>query len=100
MRDTIQHRHAQKRRVLAQALSDASFKSMEEAVLENIGRFCSRLLAFDGDGEDEWSRAVDMASLAGYLSFDVMGTVCFGRSFEMLDNPTNRYILDVLLYDL
>lgn len=69
---------------------------MEQVILENIWKFCAQLIHFDNNQEDEWSKAVDVAHLANHLSFDIMGTVCFGKSFEMLENPANRYILDVL----
>ncbi|KAK7733126.1 hypothetical protein SLS53_008314 [Cytospora paraplurivora] len=37
-----------------------------------------------------------MTQLADYLSFDIMGDICFSSPFGMLDKPDNRYVLDVL----
>ncbi|KAK8068776.1 cytochrome P450 [Apiospora phragmitis] len=37
-----------------------------------------------------------MTEWADYLSFDIMGDICFSGPFKMLDKPDNRYVLDVL----
>lgn len=49
-------------------------------------------------GGDGWGQAFDISTWTSRLTFDVMGDVAFGRTFEVLKDSTNRYILDVLPY--
>ncbi|KAI9658000.1 MAG: hypothetical protein M1821_002660 [Bathelium mastoideum] len=104
---TVDHdTHARKKRVVSSALSDSSVRSMEELVLRNIRKFterlgeASQLLSTSAEPEDpenaEWSSPKDMTAWADYLSFDIMGDICFSGSFEMLDKEDNRYILEAL----
>ncbi|KAI9842226.1 MAG: hypothetical protein M1837_007371 [Sclerophora amabilis] len=101
-------KHGRKRRVLSYALSDRALKAMEEAVLQNVRTFCGYLRA-DKNTKDVnsvsstahhtgggWAPAKNMANWAGYLSFDTMGDICFGRSYGMMNGDENRYIIDVL----
>lgn len=93
--------HAKKRKVIGLALSDNSIRAMEEIVLRNVRKFIQHL----GESEpsekavpasDDWSSPKNMIEWSSYLAFDVMGDVSFSTSFEMLDKPDNRYILDIL----
>ena len=100
MIDTKKHNHAEKRKVLAQALSETSLKSIEENTLSIVNRFCQLLI---GEGQQygqpsrtDWTSSVDIGLLYRYLSFDVMGQVCFGHTFDMLAKADNRYMLDVI----
>ena len=90
-------KHGRKKRVVTQALSERSIAAMEEHVLNNVRRFW-RLMGSGDDGETQqgWSSPKDMTRWAGYLTFDIMGDICFSHSFEMLEKDDNRYILDVL----
>ena len=98
--DTAQYRHAQKRKVLAYALSESSLEQVENSMLNSISRFCK--LLHDEKQQDSkrpqepWSAARNLKEYTNYLSFDIMGQVCFGRSFDMLEKSENRYILNVL----
>ena len=98
--DTAQHRHAQKRRVLAHALSESSLEQVENRVLNSISTFCKLLNEEKQQGskgqQEPWSVAKDLREYTSYLSFDIMGLVCFGRSFDMLEKNENRYILNVI----
>jgi cytochrome P450 len=84
--------HARKRRVLSHAFSDNAIKSMEKYILGNVRTFCSQL-APQSDG---WGVAQNMADWCNYLTFDVMGDLCFGKAFEMLDHDTNRHVIDLI----
>ena len=98
--------HARKRRVLSQALSDRALKTMENSVLLNVRRFCEHLLGghpvkhstvlADTKSGTEWSMAKNVAKWINYLSFDVMGDICFGESFDMMEREDNRYMMDVI----
>ncbi|CAI6336778.1 unnamed protein product [Periconia digitata] len=91
--------HAKKKRTVASALSESSIRGMEELILRNIRIFCNSLGPQSNDakdGEEQWSEPRNMTDWAGYLSFDIMGDICFSSSFNMLQSSANRYILKVL----
>lgn len=91
--------HARKRRVLSHAFSDTAVKNMERYILGNVRTFCSRLGTKSADkirNPDEWSVAQNMADWSNYLTFDVMGDLCFGKAFEMLEHEENRHVIDLI----
>ncbi|KAI4246468.1 MAG: hypothetical protein L6R42_009883, partial [Xanthoria sp. 1 TBL-2021] len=90
-------KHGRKKRVVTQALSERSIAAMEEHVLNKCAAIW-RLMGSGNDGENQegWSHTKEMTRWAGYLTFDIMGDLCFSHSFEMLEKDDNRYILDVL----
>ena len=96
--DTAQYRHAQKRKILAHALSESSLEQVENRMLNSISTFCRLLNREKQPGskgqQESWSMARDLREFTSYLSFDIMGLVCFGRSFDMLEKHENRYILN------
>lgn len=91
--DTEKYHHNQKRRAISQALHGTATKDIDSSMLRNIDKFCSNLTK---KGDSEWSPAVNFADVTSYLSFDIMGEVCFGRSFKMMEHEENRYILQVI----
>ncbi|KAI1394478.1 cytochrome P450-like protein [Hypoxylon trugodes] len=99
---TIDHGlHMKKKRVVSTALSESSVKAMEEIILRNIRKFTVQLGKSTPSQttdlhSESWSSPKNMTDWADYLSFDIMGDICFSSSFGMLDGPDNRYILNVL----
>lgn len=74
---------------------------MEKYVLDKVETFC-RLLPqtpFDmlsarhveSEVKQEWSVAKNMGDMSDWLAFDIMGELAFGKSFDMLESPTNRF---------
>jgi hypothetical protein len=92
--DTEKHHHSQKRRAISQALHGSAAKDIERSMSRNIDKFCSNL-AKEGNNI-QWSPALNFADVTSYLSFDIMGEVCFGRTFDMISQEENRYILQVI----
>lgn len=91
--------HARKRRVLSQAFSDGAMKEMERYVLANIRTFCDQIgrgSACDLDGSKGWSSPKNMADWCNYLAMDILGDLCFGKAFHMLESPDNRYAIDLV----
>ncbi|KAH0558333.1 hypothetical protein GP486_005004 [Trichoglossum hirsutum] len=96
--------HGRKRRVLSHAFSDSAMRAMEEHVLNHIQIFCDKLggstkhsaAATNGHAEPEWSAAKNMADWCNYLTFDVMGDLAFGKAFDMLEKPDNRFALSLV----
>lgn len=98
--------HGRKKRVLSQALSDSAMRAMEDHILHVVRKFCECLInggANSGEprsqtkGKDGWGPAMNFAHWSNYFSFDTMGTLCFGKSFDMLEKEDNRYILEVIM---
>lgn len=94
--------HARKRRVLSHAFSDGAIKSMEKYILANVRTFCSAIgsnpqtLTEKAVTKDQWGAAQNMSDWCNYLTFDVMGDLCFGKAFEMLEHHENRHVIDLL----
>jgi cytochrome P450 len=94
--------HARKRRVLSQAFSDGAVKEMERYILGNVRTFCEGIGEL-GRGriagrEDEkgWTPAKNMADWCNWLAMDILGDLCFGKAFHMLERPDNRYAIDLV----
>ena len=92
------NRHAVKRRALARALSEKSLKHLEPSFLKNVRLFCAELVEpLEPHGKDSrWARPRDVAESTAHLSFDVMGDICFGQSFDMIQNSEKRNFIDVI----
>ena len=45
---------------------------------------------------EDWSSAKDMAEWTNYMSYDVLGDICYGRSFETLEREENRFAIDLV----
>lgn len=95
--------HARKRRVLAHGFSDSAIKEMERYVLANVRTFCEAIGGPEGDvggGMAEkkgWSGVKNMSDWCNYLAMDILGDLCFGKAFRMLESPDNRFALDLVV---
>jgi hypothetical protein len=73
------------------AFSDKAMRSAEPFVHLNIDRWCE-LLGQKAEGK-EWSKSVSMADWANHLIFDILGDLCFGKSFDMKEPGSElRYV--------
>ena len=95
--------HARKRRVLSHAFSDGAVRTMERYILGNVRTFTKALGQKSSvhsneksGGNGEWSVAQNMADWCNYLTFDIMGDLCFGKAFEMLEHSKNHHVIDLL----
>lgn len=73
--------HAGKRRVLNHAFSEKALRSSEAFIIQHVDRWCELLLGTDGASEG-WSKPRDMAHMCDYLILDILGDLCFGKSFD------------------
>ncbi|CAG7932528.1 unnamed protein product [Penicillium olsonii] len=85
--------HGRKRRVLSQAFSENALKGMEDVMLLHVRQLCAVLAGYDGNFEshDQKGNVKNMGDWFSYLSYDVMGELCFGKSFDMLISDKLRY---------
>jgi cytochrome P450 len=89
--------HARKRRVLSHAFSDNAIKQMEKYILGNIRSFCKGIGMQESTATEKgWTTAKNMADWCNYLTFDIMGDLCFGKAFGMLEKPDNRFAIDLI----
>lgn len=88
--------HARKRRVLAHGFSDSAIREMERYVLNNVRTFTAQI----GEGASQerkgWSLPKNMTDWCNYLAMDILGDLCFGKAFHMLEAPDNRFALDLI----
>ncbi|KAI9047185.1 hypothetical protein LZ554_008639 [Drepanopeziza brunnea f. sp. 'monogermtubi'] len=93
--------HSEKRHVLSQAFSDKALRDMEKYVLANVREFCSKLGAKPPatekpSEESGWSVVHNIADWCNYLTFDIMGDLCFAKAFGMLEHEENRHVIDLI----
>ena len=95
--------HARKRRVLSHAFSDTAIKSMEKYILDHIRSFCANLgeKSFQSNTvstieKKGWTEPKNISDQTNYLTFDIMGDLCFGKAFGMLEKPDNRFAIDLV----
>ncbi|CAI6236518.1 unnamed protein product [Periconia digitata] len=94
--------HARKRKVLNQAFTGESVKHAASFAIEHTDRWID-LLVKDEDivTEDGWSKLRNMSDWTNYIIFDILGDICFGRSFEIKEPGPNpiRAIPDLVLHN-
>ncbi|KAI5920170.1 isotrichodermin C-15 hydroxylase [Camillea tinctor] len=88
--------HARKRRVLAQAFSDSAMKEMERYILANIRTFCQQIGLGASNERKGWTEPKNMSDWCNYLAMDILGDLCYGKAFHMLEQPDNRYALELV----
>ncbi|KAM3067260.1 hypothetical protein ACMFMG_005371 [Clarireedia jacksonii] len=81
--------HARKRRVLNQAFSSKAVRSIENFVVEHVDRWNEILI--DGNDGKEWTKPVNMSEMIDYLVFDIMGDLCFGKTFDLKEPGENSF---------
>jgi cytochrome P450 len=81
--------HGFKRRILSVAFSEAAIKGMEGMIINAINTM------LEGIGK-EGAKGVDMADRFSWLTFDIMGELCFGKTFGMLTEQSQRFVSDLI----
>ncbi|KAF4499425.1 Isotrichodermin C-15 hydroxylase [Fusarium agapanthi] len=89
--------HARKRRVMNNAFSDKAIRSYEPFIQENIDRWFE--LIDKEIGEKQWSNSLNMAQWSDHLVFDILGDLCFGKSFGMKEHNSDLRHIPRLMTD-
>ncbi|KAK4183166.1 cytochrome P450 [Podospora australis] len=80
--------HAAKRKLLNLAFTDKTTRAASEFMTRHVDRWNELLLC--SDSGSEWTAPVDMSEKLDTLVFDIMGDLCFGRSFDIKEpDPQN-----------
>ncbi|KAL2412762.1 Cytochrome P450 monooxygenase ataY [Exophiala dermatitidis] len=80
--------HARKRRIISHAMSEAALRSYEPVMLDKIRLFCKQLAdptTFGGEYKN-------MSRWFSYLTYDIMGTLTFSQSYDMLTKDDHHFI--------
>ncbi|KAF2098372.1 benzoate 4-monooxygenase cytochrome P450, partial [Rhizodiscina lignyota] len=93
--ETDKDRHARLRRVMANGFSERAIRSAEVHVLQTLPALRQFIDKRCEDGS--WSSAIDMADLAAYYTFEVMGRTTFGKQFGMLEKEDERYMKNIII---
>src|SRR5690606_180096 len=94
--------HGRKRRVLSQGFSEGALRAMEDQVLDHIRLFCKGLGASNTvveHGSKKQSAAAaetpseprNMSFWSNWLTFDVIGDLCYGKAYGMLEREEPRF---------
>lgn len=89
--------HARKRRVINYAFSESALRGAEVFVHANVDRWL-KLLGQEREGNNEWTRSIDMADQVTYLVFDILGDLCFGKCFDMKEPDSKlRHVPELMI---
>ncbi|KAI0451851.1 benzoate 4-monooxygenase cytochrome P450 [Xylaria acuta] len=101
--DTIDvAQHAWKRKILNLCFTEKSLSAACRFTVDHVDRWNQLML--ERTAGNDWSAPVDITEKINELTFDIMGDLCFGRSFNVKEpgeNPLKevpRCITDYLLF--
>ncbi|KAK8031536.1 hypothetical protein PG990_001270 [Apiospora arundinis] len=80
--------HTRKRRLLNISSTEKSVRAVSTFVIRHVDRWHQLLV--EGNGT-EWSAPIDFFELLDTLSFDIMGGLSFGKSFDVKERGKNSF---------
>ncbi|KFA81099.1 hypothetical protein S40288_01033 [Stachybotrys chartarum IBT 40288] len=83
--------HKQCRRIWSEAFSDSALRSYEARMKTYRGKLMMRIHGAAASGE-----ALDMTKWFNFYTFDTMGDLAFGSSFNMLDTSEQHWAIHIL----
>ena len=81
--------HDQRRRIWSPAFSDKALRGYEERIKKYRHKLIAQIEAFDG-------RPINATKWFNLYSFDVMGDLAFGASFDMLESSQEHWAIKLL----
>ena len=88
--------HALRRRVISPAFSEKALRDAEPFINTNAQKLSEKLEEVTKCERGHWSEPLDLYPWLAYYGYDFISDLAFGRSFEMLDHETNRFIPQTL----
>ena len=84
--------HAKRRRLLANAFSEKALQNLEPFIIDRVQAFCNimgeaKTVAdpVPSEKDTNWSKARDISDWANNLTLDILGELCFGKTFGALE---------------
>lgn len=94
---TVDHKaHAFRRRINMTAITPAAVKEFEDQVTPHVDEFIDIIGEGAGSksqGEQGWSFGKDMSYAVAFCIADIMGSVTFGRTWNVQRDPTYRHFV-------
>ncbi|KAJ5267074.1 hypothetical protein N7478_009882 [Penicillium angulare] len=91
--------HSFKRRTLAAVFSQRGMNEIESRILEHVEKFTDLLGTKDDSPSfldaSGWRSPKLMTQVCDWLSFDIIGDITYGKSFDMLRSPDLRWVPSV-----
>ncbi len=81
--------HDQRRRIWSPAFSDKALRGYEDRIKQYQDQLVNRIASFDG-------LSVNITKWFNLFSFDVLGDLAFGSSFDMLRNSQDHWAIKLL----
>lgn len=88
--------HVSHRRVLGHAFSEHALKAQEPLMIEQIDKWLAMLNEGSSAETKGWSSPKNVAVYANYLTLDVLGSLCFGKAFGLMDGKLRDVFPEVL----
>lgn len=82
--------HARKRKLLTQCFTEKSIRTASAFIITHVNRW-NQLMMDENTSITEWSRPVDLSKRFDSLIFDIMGDLCFGKSFDIKEPGENPF---------
>ena len=87
---------------MSHGFSDSAIRGLQSHILHVIRTFCHEMGESHPITEKNeaathgWLPAKNMADWTNYMSYDVLGDICYGRSFGTLENGDNRFAIQLV----
>ncbi|OLL26798.1 Isotrichodermin C-15 hydroxylase [Neolecta irregularis DAH-3] len=85
--------HGQLRREISAAFSTRSLEGLEKYVEKNVVAFCNGIKRFGKDGKQPLK---DITLWSTFLTFDVLGDLCFSKTYGMLETGVKNPIIEAV----
>lgn len=89
--------HTAKRKILSSCFTTSALRDLEHLMIGTIDDWTEALGSGATSEEGGWSSPKDMADWANYLTFDVLGELCFGKSFGLIHSDEFRTAPNLML---
>ncbi|KAI0141802.1 benzoate 4-monooxygenase cytochrome P450 [Xylariaceae sp. FL1272] len=92
--------HARRRKRLSLCFTEKVIRASSDFVVKHVDRWI-HLLTLANDIDTEWSPPIDFSERVDALIFDIMGDLCFGKSFDIKepgDNPLKSTPHNIAVY--
>jgi cytochrome P450 len=81
---------------MSPAFSEKALRDAEPLINANAVKLADRLAEGVGCLKGEWCQGFNLQQWVSYYGYDFISDLAFGKSFELLDNPSHRFVPTVL----